>query len=121
MHFEPFITLTNMEVWAIIGYLIMLALDVIVGIVCSLIRRDFSSTIMREGAGHKVVCIFYIILAFVLQGLATHIQGLNIDVPAVLAVCCYFIVMEFRSITETLEKTYPELTDVFGVSGDDEE
>lgn len=113
------IELSEVEIWAIIGYLVLMCLDVLIGLVCSIIRGDFSSTVMREGAGHKVVCIFYIIVAFVLQVLMQHVTDLNLNIPAIAAICAYFIVMEVRSITETLERTYPELTDVFNNAKDE--
>lgn len=106
----PMIEFSEVDVWCICGALLLMLFDVIMGLAGAIIRRDFSSTVMREGLGHKVMVIGVIILAVIIQVLATHITTIP-SFPAVSVVCVYVIVMEVGSIWETIQETYPEITE----------
>lgn len=107
----PFITLTEGEIWAIIAVFAMMLFDVIVGVVCALIRHDFKSSKMREGLGHKALLILMVCLAFFVQGFALHVADLGFDVPLIVPVCVYITLMEIASVLETIKDTNPELAD----------
>ena len=105
----PFITFSAEEVWGVLCALSFVGLDVIVGVICSLIRHDFASSKMREGLGHKVVLVLALVLAVFVQAFTEHIPGLGFSVPLVVPACIYIAVMEIGSIIETLGKTNPSL------------
>lgn len=122
---EPFIVLTEEECWGIIAALVFVALDMLIGVICAVVRKDFQSCKMREGLGHKIVLILAIMLAFVAQGFTGHVSGLAFDVPLIVPVCVYICVMEVASILETLRDTNPALADspimsLFEIKEDDE-
>lgn len=106
----PIIEFSEIDVWCLCGAAILMLFDIIMGLAGAIIRRDFSSTVMREGLGHKVMVAGVIILACIMQVLAVHITTLP-AFPAVPVVCVYVIVMEVGSIWETIQDTYPEITD----------
>lgn len=104
------INLSSAEVWGIIGALVFVLFDVIVGLFGAIARKEFSSTVMREGLVHKCTLIIIIILAILIQIFSAHIATLGFDMPLVLPVSIYIIVMEVGSILETVAKTYPDIS-----------
>lgn len=105
------VSFTDVEVWSLFGAAVMMAFDVLSGIVCAVVRHDFSSSKMRGGIGHKSVMILVIVLAVIVQNLVTHVPDLGIDVPLVAPVCAYMILMEVASVLETVRDTYPDIAD----------
>ena len=113
------ITLPEEACAAIAIALALMLLDVVSGIVCAVVRREFESAKMRDGIGHKVVMLLVIALAIVVE-IATHYTDtLGINVPLVIPVCAYIALMEIASVLETVHATYPELGwgifDIFGI------
>lgn len=102
---------------AIVIALIFSFFDVIAGLVCALVRRDFASAKVREGIGHKAVIILIIILSVLIEVASHYIDGLSFDVPITATVCSLVILMEIASVLETIKVTYPELSDtgIFGI------
>lgn len=111
MHIGPLITLDANETWGIVAALVLMAFDILSGLICAAIRRDFQSSKMREGIAHKAVILLVVIMAVLVQGFAEHVPDLNITVPLVLPVCVYVVLMEIASFLETVRDTYPDLAD----------
>lgn len=105
------VTFTDVEIWSLFGAFVMMAFDLLSGIVCAFVRHDFQSSKMREGIGHKSVMLLVIILAVIVQNLVTHVPDLGIDAPIVVPVCVYMILMEVASVLETVRDTYPDIAD----------
>ena len=107
----PFIRLTEPECWAIIVAAVMMALDVVSGLMGAVVRHDFQSSKMRDGIGHKAMLVLVVVLAVVVQGATDHIGDMGWSVPLIVPACVYIIVMEVASVLETVSQTYPEVAD----------
>lgn len=103
------LSLTNGECWAVAGMFVMMLFDIIAGAICAAIRGDFSSSVMREGMGHKLVMTLALVLAVTIQIISEHVPDIGVNVPLILPVCVYVIVMEIASVLETLKSTYPDI------------
>lgn len=111
-HFSgPLITFTETECWAIIAVAIFILLDIVTGIVSAIVRHDFKSSKMREGLGHKAMLVLVVALAVLVQGFTTHVGELGFNVPLIVPVCVYIVLMEVASVLETVAQTYPALAD----------
>lgn len=119
----PEIYLSPEACTAIVCALVFALFDIIVGFVCAVVRKDFQSQIMREGIGHKAVIVLVIMLACLLE-IASHlVDGITVDIPLVITVCVYVVLMEVASVLETIKQTYPDLagTGIFDLFGDKEQ
>ena len=118
----PEIYLSPEACTAIVCALVFSLFDILVGFVCAIVRRDFRSQVMREGIGHKAVIVLVIMLACLLE-IASHlVDGITVDIPLVITVCVYVVLMEVASVLENIKQTYPELssTGIFDLFGDKE-
>lgn len=76
-------------------------LDFITGVIKAFKKKEFTSTLMREGLFHKVGSIVVIVFA----GLVDYAQGymdLGISIPLTTTVCVYITLMEIGSIIENV-------------------
>ena len=107
---------------AIVTALVFSFFDFVAGIICAFVRREFKSAAMREGIGHKTVIVLIIVLAALLEIASHFVEGISIDIPLVVTVCVYVILMEVASVIETIKQTYPELsaTGIFDLFGEKE-
>lgn len=106
-----FIQLTEAECWAIVAAAVLMAFDVLTGLLGALVRHAFSSTKMREGLGHKAMLVLVVALAFLVQGFAGHVADLGFSVPLILPACVYIVLMEVASVLENVSLAYPELAE----------
>ena len=104
-----FIEFDQTELWLIAFVLVLSLLDIVSGLVQALINRDFQSSRMREGLGHKAVLVLVIVLSVVVQGFAAHVGDSGWDVPLIYPTCLYIAVMEVSSVIENVALAYPEL------------
>lgn len=107
----PFITLTEVECWALTAAFVFMAFDVVCGLVGALVRHEYKSGVMREGLGHKAMIILVVLLAFLVQGFTSHVADLGFDIPLIVPVCVYVVLMEVGSVLETVKQTVPDLAD----------
>lgn len=103
-----FFNISTVDMWAIGGACALMILDIIAGLLRAIMQGEFSSSKMREGLGHKAICLLVIMLAVVMQVLALHITRIP-AFPATAIVCIYIIIMEVGSIWETVVLVYPAL------------
>lgn len=109
-HFSgPLITFTEAECWAIIAVAVFILLDIVTGVVGAIVRKDFQSSKMREGLGHKAMLVLVVLLAVLVQGFTSHVAELGFNIPLIVPVCVYIVIMEVASVLETVSVTYPEL------------
>lgn len=100
--------LAESDMWAMLGATLLMCVDVVVGFTGSLINGEFQSSVMRVGLGHKLMEVFAVVLAVILQVLAEHVTGVP-TFPSTVCVCAYLIVMEVGSIWENIVKVNPDL------------
>lgn len=112
MDFTPIYTFTEQQVWAIAGAFILMLFDMVSGIIQAVMNREFRSSTMRTGLGHKAVLALIILLAICIEILSAHVAGLGFGGVTIYVVCVAIIIMEVASIMENLCKAYPELADL---------
>lgn len=111
MDLAPIYTFTEQQVWAIAGAFILMLFDMVSGIIQAVMNREFRSSTMRTGLGHKAVLALIILLAICIEILSAHVAGLGFG-GVTIYVVCVAIIMEVASIMENLCKAYPELADL---------
>ena len=82
-------------IWAPIA---LMALDFATGYIGACLRKERSSSKMREGGGHKAAEIACILAALIVDG------SLMLDIKFVYIVSAYIILMEIVSIAENVKK-----------------
>jgi len=98
---------------AIFTVLLLIALDLIVGIVGAVATHTFSSEKMRAGLLHKFMELSAIALAIILDG--ALVGGLDLTVqPILLATCVYIGIMETGSVLELIKKYDPDAEGLVG-------
>lgn len=112
MDLAPIYTFTEQQVWAIAGAFILMLFDMVSGIIQAVMNREFRSSTMRTGLGHKAVLALIILLAICIEILSDHVAGLGFGGVTIYVVCVAIIIMEVASIMENLSKAYPELADL---------
>lgn len=112
MDLAPIYTFTEQQVWAIAGAFILMLFDMVSGIIQAVMNREFRSSTMRTGLGHKAVLALIILLAICIEILSSHVAGLGFGGVTIYVVCVAIIIMEVASIMENLCKAYPELADL---------
>lgn len=108
-HVPELVTLSTEELWLMAGACLLMLIDVATGLLQAWMTHDYQSSKMREGLGHKIVLVLYIVLAVVIQAIVQHVGDVGWTVPMVYAVSLYILVMEVSSIVENLANAYPEL------------
>ena len=112
MELAPIYTFTEQQVWAIAGAFIFMLFDMVSGIIQAVMNREFRSSTMRTGLGHKAVLALIILLAICIEILSAHVAGLGFGGVTIYVVCVAIIIMEVASIMENLCKAYPDLADL---------
>lgn len=85
------------DYWVIVLPCICMLVDVITGYLNAWIKHEKKSTIMREGLGHKVAELAYIVIGIFIS-LAFNVK------PVGYFISIYIIYMEILSITENCKK-----------------
>lgn len=89
------------------GIAIMIVLDIVAGFSSAVTRGEVDSRILREGLMHKLALILAYALAIALEYENT-ILDLGIDVPIVMGVAAYIVVMEACSVYENIRSINPD-------------
>jgi len=94
---------------AICAVLLLIALDIIFGLMNAFIHKEYSSQKMREGIAHKAIELLFVMLGVILD--ATIIAGIDLGytAPVLTTICVYELVMEIGSLMETSVKIWPHL------------
>ena len=85
-----------------------IALDMVTGLVKAFKRKEFTSSVMREGLFHKigsVICVAFATLIDYAQGYL----DLGVTVPLTVGVCTYIVLMEIGSIIENVTIINPNI------------
>lgn len=90
-------------------------LDIATGIIVAILQRNFSSTIMRWGLGHKLGYVFVMCAVAILQvGMMEPSFHVEFDFPLFDVVCAFVIFMEFMSVMENACLLNPQLNNLVG-------
>jgi hypothetical protein len=90
-------------------------LDIASGIIVAILQRNFSSTIMRKGLGHKLGYVFVMCAVAILQvGMMEPSFHVEFDFPLFNVVCAFVIFMEFMSVMENACLLNPQLNNLVG-------
>lgn len=87
---------------------LFIMMDLITGLLKSLKKREFNSSVMRQGLWHKSGCVLAVCFG-VLVDYAQSIIDLGLTMPVALTVCVYICLMEMGSIFENICVINPQL------------
>lgn len=104
---EQFLTV---DWWSIVMVLCFVMFDLVSGIGKAAYNRDIQSGAMFDGLIRKCAIVGVILLAILCE-MAMHWFPLPFDVPMVVPVCVFIILMEVSSIIENLTAINPQLKD----------
>lgn len=96
---------------------VAIAADIVTGLIAALYKREFASSVMREGLFHKVGEMCAVALLYGVE-YAQPIIGIDTGLPLFAAGCGYLVLMEIGSIMENLSKFTPGLDRILHKGGD---
>lgn len=96
---------------AIVGLLLLIALDWCFGLGNAIAHHEFSSAKMREGIGHKCSELGFVLVGIIADGLLFAGLDIGLNGPVLIAVTAYLCVMEIGSLLEIFAKMNPQLAD----------
>ena len=85
-------------------------LDFVLGFSGAVVRREVSSKVLREGIGHKLASVAFLVVAALLDVAIGTGQILGVE-PVMVVACVYIILMELISCLENIRKMNPDLDD----------
>lgn len=107
---SPVIQISESMCYAFGGAVSCMGLDVLTGYVGAVINHAVSSTKMREGLGHKALLLCIELLAFVIEVVCQHVEGMDaLSGVTVVGISIVIILMEVTSIWENVVSASPEL------------
>lgn len=96
---------------ACVAVLLLVLMDVIFGVLCACMRKEFSSEKMRQGIGHKCSELGFMLMGLIIDG--TIVGGIDLGIglkaPVLVTICTYIALMEIGSLMETFVKMNPTL------------
>lgn len=97
------------EIVMMIIVCLMIASDVIIGLMVAFYNGNYKSRKMREGMWHKLGELAAIVLCFEVKHGAA-LLGIPITIPIVESICIYLYVMEAGSCWENIKKLAPNVS-----------
>ena len=90
---------------------LLIALDIIFGLINAISKKEYSSAKMRQGIAHKSAELGFIIVGLIVD--AAVVSGINIgfESPVLITICIYLCIMEIGSLLETFAALNPALAD----------
>lgn len=108
----PIVQVSESMVYAFCGAVSCMGLDILTGYVGAVVNHCVSSTKMREGLGHKALLLCVELLAFVIEVVCQHVEGMGaLSGVTVVGISVVIIAMEVTSIWENVVAASPELAD----------
>ena len=92
--------------------LVFILFDILTGFLKAAAKHNIDSTALRKGLLHKLSEIVAIVFAFLCEYAVQYIH-LGVEIPLVVAVCGYIIIMEIISVLENIVEVNPELGKFF--------
>ena len=94
---------------AILAVLLLIALDIVFGLANAIIKKEYRSSKMREGIGHKCAELGVVLVGIVSDAAVNAGLDIGFDVPVLASICVYLCIMEIGSLLETFAKMNPSL------------
>ena len=108
----PIVQVSESMFYAFGGAVSCMGLDILTGYVGAVVNHCVSSTKMREGLGHKALLLCVELLAFVIEVVCQHVEGMGVlSGVTVVGISVVIIAMEVTSIWENVVAASPELAD----------
>lgn len=82
--------------------------DMVTGLIKAFMRKNYTSTVMREGLFHKVGSILCVVFGVLVDYAQTFID-LGVSVPVATSICAYIILMECGSAVENVCEINPDI------------
>lgn len=95
----------------LVGLLILIVLDILLGFSAACRTHTVQSSVMRDGIWHKVGELGLVAVAVILDGLLGTGVDLGFSAPITVGVIVYLCLMEAASCLENALKLDPELKD----------
>lgn len=92
--------------------LVFILFDILTGFLKAAANHNIDSTALRKGLLHKLSEVVAIVFAFLCEYAVQYIH-LGVEIPLVVAVCGYIIIMEIISVLENIVEVNPELGKFF--------
>lgn len=92
--------------------LVFILFDILTGFLKAAANHNIDSTALRKGLLHKLSEVVAIVFAFLCEYAVQYIH-LGVEIPLVIAVCGYIIIMETISVLENIVEVNPELGKFF--------
>lgn len=92
--------------------LVFILFDILTGFLKAAANHNIDSTVLRKGLLHKLSEVVAIVFAFLCEYAVQYIH-LGVEIPLVIAVCGYIIIMEIISVLENIVEVNPELGKFF--------
>lgn len=108
--FEVFTAPIRDNVILVLVALAFILLDFLLGFIGALIRGEVSSKVLRQGIGHKLASVAFILVAALLDAAIGTGKLLGVE-PVMIVACTYLILMEIISCLENIRKMNPDLQD----------
>ena len=108
----PIVQVSESMFYAFGGAVSCMGLDILTGYVGAVVNHCVSSTKMREGLGHKALLLCVELLAFVIEVVCQHVEGMGaLAGVTVVGISVVIIAMEVTSIWENVVAASPERSD----------
>jgi len=92
--------------------LVFILFDILTGFLKAAANHNIDSTALRKGLLHKLSEVMAIVFAFLCEYAVQYIH-LGVEIPMVITVCGYIIIMETISVLENIVEVNPELGKFF--------
>ena len=92
--------------------LVFILFDILTGFLKAAANHNIDSTALRKGLLHKLSEVVAIVFAFLCEYAVQYIH-LGVEIPLVIAVCGYIIIMEIISVLENIVEVNPEFGKFF--------
>ena len=92
--------------------LVFILFDILTGFLKAAANHNIDSTALRKGLLHKLSEVVAIVFSFLCEYAVQYIH-LGVEIPLVIAVCGYIIIMEIISVLENIVEVNPELGKFF--------
>ena len=90
--------------------MLFMILDIITGYAGAWLHGTISSTVMRDGLGHKFAFIAFIAMAALIDfAQSENIINLGVTLQLTTLTCIYIVITEINSIAENIIIIFPEL------------
>ena len=87
---------------------VFIILDIITGLLKAFKKKEYTSTLIREGLYHKCGSVLCVIFGTLIDYTQKYLD-IGVTVPVLKAICIYIILMEITSIIENICLLNPDI------------